>query len=78
MTLKMVDYKMECRCYLNGRGYKVGRKYLYIVDVINARVLRKRELDDNIKSELAKIKAKYDAYDARREFEIENLIWEDV
>lgn len=64
---------MVCNCYYNGKGFKVGRRYVSIVTP-NGRVIERAELTDYIISELEDIKAKYDSLDARRTREVIDLV----
>lgn len=55
----MDDYKMICGCFLAGKGFKIGRKYVQIFDAHSGKCLSRCELTDEVKSELAKVKMRY-------------------
>ena len=55
----MDDYKMNCGCFLAGKGFKIGRKYVQIFDIIDSKVIKRCELTDDVKSKLAEVKANH-------------------
>ena len=58
--------KMKCGCYLNNRGFKVGRKYATVYDARNDKTLSQALLTNNLRERLEAIKAEYPPQDARR------------
>lgn len=70
----MIDYKMTCKCFLCYKGYKIGRKYVTIYDARDGKTLKKCELSDDIKTQLAKVKEKYPQTDAQRVDMIEDIV----
>ena len=56
---KSYDYKMVCGCYLANKGFKIGRKWVKIIDIINSKVIKKCELTDDVKRKLAEVKANH-------------------
>lgn len=62
----MRKISMKCGCYLNNRGFKVGRKYATVYDSRNDRVLTRVSLTDTLRDRLEAIKDEYPPQDARR------------
>ena len=58
--------KMKCGCYLNNRGFKVGRKYASIYDARSGKTLARVLLTNSLREKLAAIKDEYPPQDARR------------
>ena len=57
---------MQCGCYLNSRGFKVGRKYATVYDARNDKTLARVLLTNSLCEKLKKIKEEYAPQDARR------------
>ena len=55
----MDGYKMNCGCFLAGKGFKIGRKYVQIFDEHSGKCLSRCELTDDVKSKLAEVKANH-------------------
>ena len=68
--------KMKCGCYLNNRGFKVGRKYATVYDARNDRVLASALLTDTLCEKLEAIKDAYPPQDARRTAKAIDVIFE--
>ena len=58
--------KMKCGCYLNNRGFVVGRKYATVYDARNGKILTRVLLTNRLREKLAAIKEEYPPQDARR------------
>ena len=58
--------KMKCGCYLNNRGFVVGRKYATVYDARNDKPLARVLLTNRLREKLAAIKEEYPPQDARR------------
>ena len=58
--------KMKCGCYLNNRGFKVGRKYAKVYDARNDKVLARVLLTNRLCENLEAIRDEYPPQDARR------------
>ena len=67
---------MKCGVYLNGYGFKVGRKYLSFVKAYSGRVVARIPLTC-VDTYLASIKEMYTATDIRRTREVIALFGED-
>ena len=57
---------MKCGCYLNNRGFKVGRKYATVYDARNDNILASALLTSGLCEKLEAIKDEYPPQDARR------------
>ena len=57
---------MKCGCYLNNRGFKIGRKYAAVYDARNDKTLARVLLTNRILEKLEAIKEEYAPQDARR------------
>ena len=57
---------MQCGCYLNNRGFKVGRKYATVYDARNGKTLARVLLTAVLLEKLEGIKEEYPPQDARR------------
>ena len=67
---------MKCGCYLNNRGFKVGRKYATVYDARNDRTLARVLLTNSLSHRLEKIKDEYPPQDARRTAKVIDEIYE--
>ena len=68
--------KMQCLCYLNNRGFKIGRKYATVYDARNDKTLVKALLTNNLRERLEAIKDEYPPQDARRTAKAIDVIFE--
>lgn len=68
--------KMNCNVYLNGKGFKAGRKYLSIVKAYSGETLKRKELTPGLLEELESIKAEFSAADVRRTAAVFDLFTE--
>lgn len=66
--------KMECGCYLNGFGFRVGRKYVTFYNVASGKIRGKLELDEYTLGRLQEIKEMYRCEDARRTRAVRDLV----
>ena len=62
----MRKINMQCGCYLNNRGFKIGRKYATIYDASSDKTLARVLLTDTLREKLEAIKEEYPPQDARR------------
>ena len=62
--MKMIS--MQCGCYLNSRGFKVGRKYATVYDARNDKTLARVLLTNSLCEKLEAIKGEYPPRDVRR------------
>ena len=69
---------MQCRCYLNNRGFKVGRKYATVYDARNGKTLARVLLTTSLSHRLEAIKDEYPPQDARRTAKAIDEIYEEV
>ena len=69
---------MKCGCYLNNRGFKVGRKYVKVYDARNDKTLVSVELTNSLREKLEAIKDEYPPQDARRTAKAIDVIFEYV
>lgn len=65
------EFRMVCNCYYNGWDFKVGRKWLTIMNA-ERRIKESYPLAYYI-DELAKIKEKYDSFSAARTYHVVHL-----
>ena len=68
--------KMKCGCYLNGRGFTVGRKYATVYDARNEKKIARVLLTNGLRERLEAIKDEYQAQDARRTAKAVDVIFE--
>ena len=68
---------MKCGCYLNNRGFKIGRKYATVYDARNDNVLARVLLTNNLYKKLKTIKDEYPPQDARRTAKAIDVIFEE-
>ena len=66
---------MQCGCYLNNRGFKVGRKYATVYDARNAKTLARVLLTNRLREKLEAIKEEYPPQDARRTAKVIDVIF---
>ena len=66
---------MKCGCYLNNRGFKVGRKYATVYDARNDNILASALLTSSLCEKLEAIK-EYAPQDARRTAKAVDVIFE--
>ena len=67
---------MKCGCYLNNRGFSVGRKYATVYDASNDKKLARVLLTNGLREKLEAIKAEYPPQDARRTAKAIDVIFE--
>ena len=67
---------MKCGCYLNGRGYSIGRKYATVYDARNDKTLARVRLTNSLCEKLEAIKDEHPAQDARRTAKAVDVIFE--
>lgn len=72
----MKNFKMECGCYYNSVGFKVGYKYLTLYKAGSGKIISKIKLDDSIIKALKDIKDKYRFDDARRTYYVMDLAYD--
>ena len=70
--------RMKCGCYLNGRGFRVGRKYATVYDARADKTLARVLLTNNLCEKLARIKDEHPAADARRTAKVIDVIFDAV
>ena len=74
---KMGEISMKCGCYLNNRGFKVGRKYATVYDARNDKTLKRALLTNTLCEKLEAVKAEYPPQDARRTAKAIDVIFEE-
>ena len=74
--MKMIS--MQCGCYLNNRGFKIGRKYATVYDARNDKTLARALLTNSLCEKLAQLKDEYPPQDARRTAKAIDVIFEYV
>ena len=74
----MKEIRMQCGCYLNNRGFKVGRKYATVYDARNDKTLARVLLTNRLREKLEAIKEEYPPQDARRTAKAIDVIFEEV
>ena len=62
----MRKINMQCGCYLNNRGFKIGRKYATVYDARDDNTLARVLLTNSLCERLKEIKDEYPPQDARR------------
>lgn len=67
---------MKCGCYLNNRGFVIGRKYATVYDARNDKTLARVLLTNSLCEKLKKIKNEYPPQDARRTAKAIDVIFE--
>lgn len=72
----MGKISMQCGCYLNNRGFKVGRKYATVYDARNDKTLARVLLTNSLCEKLEAIKDEYLPQDARRTAKAIDVIFE--
>lgn len=70
----MKRFKMECGCYYNSVGFKVGYKYLTLYRAGSGKIISKIELNDYIIKALKQIKGNYRSNDAGRTYQVMVLV----
>ena len=68
--------EMKCGCYINNRGFKVGRKYATVYDARNEKTLTRVLLTNGLSEKLEAIKCAYPPQDARRTAKAIDVIFE--
>lgn len=68
--------KMKCSCYLNNRGFKVGRKYASVYDARNDKTLARVFLTNTLRKRLEEAIEEYPPQDARRTARVIDVIFE--
>lgn len=66
-------FYMECNCYYNNKGFKVGTKWLWVYNIYSEKTLFKIPLSRGVIEELEEIKEETSSYDARRTYRVINL-----
>ena len=72
----MREIIMKCGCYINNRGFKVGRKYATVFDARNDKTLARVLLTHSLREKLEAIKEEYSSQDARRTAKALDVIFE--
>ena len=67
---------MKCGCYLNNRGFKVGRKYATVYDARNDKTLARVLITNSLRARLEAIRDEYPSQDARRTAKAIDVIFE--
>ena len=70
--------KMKCGCYINNRGFAVGRKYATVYDASKDKTLARVLLTNSLLHRLESIKEEYPPQDARRTAKAIDVIYEYV
>ena len=65
---------MDCGCYYNGVGFKVGNKYLTLYRATSGKTISKIELNDYVIKALEEIKDKYRYDKAERTYQVISLV----
>ena len=68
--------KLKCGCYLNNKGFKVGRKYAAVYDARNDKTLARASITKSLCEKLEAIKDEYPPQDARRTAKAIDVIFE--
>ena len=68
--------KYKCGCYLNNRGFKVGRKYASVYDARNGKTLARVFVNNTLRERLEAIRDEYPPQDARRTARVIDVIFE--
>ena len=74
----MRKISMKCGCYLNNRGFKIGRKYATVYDARNDKKLARARLTNSLCEKLEGIKEEYPPQDARRTAKVIDVILEAI
>ena len=69
---------MKCGCYLNNRGFKIGRKYATVYDASAGKTLARVLLTNSLSHRLETIKDEYPPQDARRTAKVIDVIFDAV
>ena len=72
----MGKISMQCGCYLNNRGFKVGRIFAIVFDARNNKTLARVLLTNSLLKKLEAIKDEYPPQDARRTAKAVDVIFE--
>ena len=70
----MRKINMQCGCYLNNRGFKIGRKYATIYDASSDKTLARVLITDTLREKLEAIKGVFPPQDARRTAKVIDLM----
>lgn len=70
----MKRFSMDCVCYYNGTGFKVGNKYLTLYRATSGKTISKIELNDYVIKALEEIKDKYRYDKAERTYQVISLV----
>lgn len=65
---------MECGCFFNDVGFKVGRKYVTVYNVYSCKVLGRKELNDWTIGKLREIEDLYRYEDCRRTRSVRDFV----
>ena len=74
----MRKISMKCGCYLNNRGFKIGRKYATVYDARNDKKRARARLTNSLGEKLKGIKEEYQPQDARRTEKVIDVILEAI
>ena len=66
---------MKCGCYLNNRGFIIGRKYATVYDARNDKTLARVLLTNRLREKLEAIKDEYPPQDARRTAKVIDAVY---
>ena len=68
--------KYKCGCYINNRGFKVGRKYATVYNASNDKTLARVLLTNTLRERLEEAIEDYPPQDARRTARVIDVIFE--
>ena len=71
-----LNLQVKCGCYLNSRGFKIGRKYAEVYDARNGKTIARVLLTNTLREKLEAIKDEYPPQDARRTAKAIDVIFE--
>ena len=72
-----MNKRMQCGCYINNRGFRIGRKYATVYDARNGNTLARVLLTNSLSERLETIKDEYPPQDARRTAKAVDVIFEE-
>ena len=72
-----MNKRMQCRCYINNRAFKIGRKYATVYDARNDKTIARVLLTNSLSERLETIKEEYPPQDARRTAKAVDVIFEE-
>ena len=68
--------KYKCGCYLNNRGFVIGRKYATVYNASNDKTLARVLLTNTLRERLEEAIEEYPPQDARRTARVIDVIFE--